>query len=71
MNTTVDEAALREAMQLLNDIENNPLHPANDARHPDHHASVLACQELEQWCSEQSELLAKQKFSNAYLKLDW
>jgi len=67
---TVDEAALREATQLLDDIQNDPLHPANDARHPDHHASVSACQELEQWCDERQELLAKQKLSNAYLKWD-
>jgi hypothetical protein len=39
-----------------------------DARHPDHQASVLACQELEQWCNEQQELLAKQKLSNSYMK---
>jgi hypothetical protein len=67
---TVDEAALREAIKLLTEIDNNPMHPANDARHPDHHTSIRAYQELEQWVDEQQELVAKQKLSNTYMKWD-
>lgn len=52
MNTT-DETELREATQLLREIDGNPMHPANDSRHPDHEACLKAYQELEAWVMEQ------------------
>lgn len=41
---------INAAERLLADIDDNPLHPANDARHPGHGASVQAYHQIEQWC---------------------
>lgn len=62
-----DEAALREATRLLAEIDDNPSHPANDARHPAHQKCLKAYEALEHWCDEQRLLLVKQnRFDGDY-----
>lgn len=53
------ETALRQAMRLLTEIDDNPVHPANDSRHPEHLACLQAYSDLEQWVTEQQALRAK------------
>ena len=67
----INEAQLREAIRLLDEIDDDPLHPANDARHIDHQTCVKAYQELESWVSSQQELLSKQRLNDGYLRLDY
>jgi len=52
---------IREAQTLMEDIDNNPLHPANDARHPEHAASLEAYRALEQWCQGQQRLIEQRE----------
>lgn len=58
MNTS-DETKLREAIRLLDEINDDPLHPANDNRHPDHEACLKAYQELEVWVTEKQGGIVK------------
>lgn len=51
---------IKAAVALLADIDGNPHHPANNARHPEHAASVAAYRQLDQWCIDQRRLYAKQ-----------
>jgi len=46
---------IREAETLMEAINNNPLHPVNDARHPEHAISVQAYQALADWCQGQRD----------------
>jgi hypothetical protein len=46
---------IKAAETLLADIDNNPLHPANNARHPEHSISVQAYQALADWCQGQRD----------------
>ena len=55
----VDETALNEATQVLFEIDNNPTHPVNNARHPAHSQCVKAYERLEAWCLEQQLMLSK------------
>lgn len=57
--TTANEAKLRKAIRLLDEINSDPLHPANDKRHPDHEACLNAYQELEVWVMEQQGGIVK------------
>ena len=70
MNATVNETELREAIKLLEKINDDPAHPANDARHLDHQACLKVCEELEEWVSEQQELLSKLRLNDGCLYLD-
>lgn len=56
---TANEAELREAMRLLDEINDNPLHPVNDKRHPGHEACLKAYQELEVWVMKQQGGIVK------------
>ncbi|MFI3119397.1 MAG: hypothetical protein QX203_05430 [Methylococcaceae bacterium] len=69
--TNINEADLREAIKLLDKINSDPAHPANDARHSDHKTCVEVCEQLKAWCEDQQELLAKQRVNDGYLKLDY
>lgn len=57
--TNVNDARLREAIRLLDEINDDPLHPANDNRHPDHEACLNAYQELEAWVTEKQGGIVK------------
>jgi hypothetical protein len=50
---------VKEVIEILNDIDNNTLHPINDARHPLHPACVKAYGELIQWCDSQQDNLLR------------
>lgn len=50
---------IKAAVALLADIDGNPHHPANNARHPEHAASVAAYRQLDQWCMDQRVRKAK------------
>lgn len=67
----INEAELREAIRLLDEIDGDPLHPANDKRHPNHVVSVKSYWELRAWCDDQQELLAKERLKSPYLYLDY
>jgi len=56
---SVNETALRQAMRLLAEIDDNPVHPTNDSRHPEHSACLQAYSDLEHWVTEQQTLRAK------------
>jgi len=55
----VDEISLRRATHLLSEIDSNPAHPANNARHPAHDKCLKAYEQLEAWCLEQQLMLGK------------
>jgi hypothetical protein len=65
----VNKSALRDAIRLLDEIDGDPLHPVNDARHPKHQACVQAYDELEQWCVEQNKILIKQRSAYSLIEL--
>ncbi len=43
---------LRDAQRIIDDVRENPLHPANDKRHPLHQKALDAVFSLEQWVFE-------------------
>jgi len=56
---TDDKIELREAVRLLREINDDPLHPANDRRHSGHNACLKAYQELEEWVVEEYGRIVK------------
>ena len=40
---------LRDAQRIIDDVHDNPLHPANDKRHPLHQQALTAMYSLEAW----------------------
>ncbi len=43
---------LRDAQRIIDDVRENPLHPANDKRHPLHQKALDAVFSLEHWVFE-------------------
>ncbi len=40
---------LRDAQRIIDEVHENPLHPANDRRHPLHQKALAAIYSLEAW----------------------
>ncbi|MFU8789521.1 MAG: hypothetical protein ACNA7G_10855 [Methylobacter sp.] len=47
------EPELEAVMRLLEAIDDDPLHPANDARHPLHQSCLVGYGEMQDWVLEQ------------------
>ncbi|CAB4822363.1 unannotated protein [freshwater metagenome] len=47
-----DEMSLQEAMNLLNMINSDHTHPANNAMHPKHKECLLVYQAIENWINK-------------------
>ena len=43
---------LRDAQRIIDEVHENPLHPANDRRHPLHQKALAAIYSLEAWVFE-------------------
>jgi len=43
---------LRDAQRIIDEVHENPLHPANDRRHPLHQKFLAAIYSLEAWVFE-------------------
>ncbi len=43
---------LRDAQRIIDEVHENPLHPANDRRHPLHQQASAAIYALEAWVFE-------------------
>ena len=43
---------LRDAQRIIDEVHENPVHPANDKRHPLHQQALAAIYALEAWVFE-------------------
>ena len=48
----IDNVNVKEAINLLNDIDYNYMHPVNDSRHPKHKECIHAYQMIEDWVNK-------------------
>ncbi len=47
--STTTQYELRYAQRIIDEVHENPLHPANDRLHPSHEKALAAIYSLEEW----------------------